>query len=182
MQKTESDTFRSGREPKKLGPAILHGDISVETVGKEKIVFVGNSSLKFTFTDVGSGIRVLGDFSLGEKGTPVELPPLRALKMFCFGMIHLRNYLLTTDEVDISKLNPLNQNSNEDFMDFIWGFFKAGGHPEIATGSKETSRLVFDLKKFLELAEQDELIQRMKQFAKRAEGMRIQALVPITTS
>ena len=158
--------------------AVINGDIILRKTDNNLAVEVGNTGIVVNFRGNGDSYEINGDFMPGGKLSPGLIGPMEATKVLAFGMNKLRNYLLTTDNVDRSKINFLESKTNPTFSNYLLKLFEKGGHSDLIQQIDQET-LKIDLKTFLNLEEGDELVSNINRFAQRAEGMEFEAMVEV---
>ncbi len=142
-------------------------------------VEVGNTGLQLIIKKKDGKLFARGDFMPGGYTEPGKIGPIDALKIFSYGMVHLRAYLLNTKEIDYSKIVNFVSKTNKVFSDFLTKLFSKTGHENLIDVSEEGILVNINIQGLINLSNDDELIILFNKFSKRAEEMEFDAMVPV---
>ena len=156
----------------------LHGVVEFHTNNNVSEIEVGNTGLNIKLEDLGEQYEIWGDFMPSGKMEPGYIHPLKAMSILSYGLAHLREFLLTSDKINIQKVDQFKSRTNLVFLNFLVRLFKSGEHPELITLDPEDKFVVIiNLKALLQLPASDPLLNKIAEFSKRAEGIKLDAFV-----
>lgn len=159
----------------------IDGNVVFDRVLPNKFnINAGNTGLSLSFTEEESAdkYKISADFLPGRFWESGHLSPLAATQIFCYGLSHIREWLKSSDQIDRQKIGTMRSITNPTFAQFVKKFFENGGK-KIVTGENFDGPYVeLDLGRFLQIPDDDSLVRKIKKLAKRAEGMKVRALVP----
>ncbi len=168
-------------------PVVIDGTVTkTQGEGTAFLVRVGNTGLSMDFREIQDKYSIRGDFLPGGYAglnNQDPIPDNDAIRMFLFGIYSFNNWVKTSGEIDITKINKFFTITNNKFRGFLESFFKKSGHSDLITfykGDRDQSYMDLELGKLLALPDDDPLAKKINKAGKRIEGRTVPALVRVS--
>lgn len=145
-------------------------------------IYVGNTGLKLDVIDRGDVYIMHGHFMPAGFMEEGHIERRMSVMIFGFGLKHLREWFNSTNEMDMKRIDKVDSITNPVFGNFLQKFFTQNGHSELIANepkdNDDIQRIVkIDLRKLLELSDDDPLVCKIEAISKRTEGLQIPVLV-----
>lgn len=161
----------------------INGDVWKHDYTPEySAIYVGNTGLKLDVIERNDAYVMHGHFMPAGFTEEGYVDQRMSIMIFGFGLKHLRDWFNSTNEMDMKRIDKVDSITNPVFGNFLQKFFTQNGHGELITNEakddEDVQRIVkIDIRKLLDLSNDDLLVRKIEAVSKKAEGLQISVLV-----